>query len=96
MCTYRRLMGKPGTPFILGHGSQKSGVTGSRRDLLVQRDLLAAVLEHVERSVASGAGREETTALASLPGFPDHEPVGTFLTLGRCLEAVWREVTGQP
>lgn len=84
------------TLFVFGHGSERFGVTGNRRDLLIQRDLLAALLEHVERSVARGAGRKETTDLASLPGFPDHQAVGTFLTLGRCLEAVWREVTGQP
>ena len=34
--------------YIFGHGNPKFGVTGTHDDLLVMRDLLAALLEHVQ------------------------------------------------
>ncbi len=80
------------TRFIFGHGAPAFGVTGDRSDLLVQRDFFVALLEHVERSIAAGADRQETVSLKQLKGFPDHQPRGSLLTLENCLGAAWREL----
>lgn len=61
--------------YIYGHGHPKFGVTGTRGDLLVMRDLLAALIQHVEGGIKAGKTRDEITALDNLPGFPDfHVP----------------------
>ncbi len=66
--------------YIFGHGSAKSGVTGTRDDLLVMRDLLNALLDHVQKGLAAGRTKDEITALDNLPGFPDfHVPPPTRL-----------------
>lgn len=81
------------TVFIFGHGSNRHGVVGGRDDLLVERDFLTALLETVRKDVGAGKSREEITGRESLPGFPDHEPLGSWLTLSRVLETAWLEVT---
>jgi glyoxylase-like metal-dependent hydrolase (beta-lactamase superfamily II) len=61
--------------YIFGHGNPKFGVTGGRDDLLVMRDLLHALLGHVQQGLAAGKTKAEITALDNLPGFPDfHVP----------------------
>jgi len=66
--------------YIFGHGNPRFGVTGTREDLLVMRDLLAAMLDHVQKGLAAGRTRDQITALDNLPGFPDfHEPAPTRL-----------------
>jgi len=61
--------------FIFGHGSAKFGVTGGRDDLLVMRDLLAALIAHVEAGIKAGRDKSAICALDNLPGFPDfHVP----------------------
>jgi cyclase len=61
--------------YIFGHGNPKFGVTGTRDDLLVMRDLLNALLERVQAGVKAGKSKAEITALDNLPGFPDfHVP----------------------
>jgi len=66
--------------YVFGHGSPKFGVTGTRDDLLVMRDLLGALLEHVQQGLKTGRPRSEIIALDNLPGFPDfHVPPPTRL-----------------
>jgi glyoxylase-like metal-dependent hydrolase (beta-lactamase superfamily II) len=66
--------------YIFGHGNPKFGVTGTRDDLLVMRDLLSALLEHVRQGLAAGRTKNEIVALDNLPGFPDfHVPPPTRL-----------------
>ena len=61
--------------YIFGHGSTKFGVTGTRDDLLVMRDLLGALLDRVQHGIAAGQSKEQIVALDNLPGFPDfHVP----------------------
>ncbi len=61
--------------YLFGHGNPRFGVTGTRADLLVMRDLLAAMLERVQQGITAGRTRDEITALDNLPGFPDfHVP----------------------
>jgi len=81
------------TVFIFGHGDPRFGITGNRRDLLVQRDFLAALLEHVEKGLAAGKSREEIVKPERLAAFPDHTSPGRSLTLPRCLEAAFEELT---
>lgn len=57
--------------FIFGHANPKFGVTGGPADLRAMRDYLTALLDHVQREIASGKSREEIVRLDNLPGFPD-------------------------
>ena len=50
----------------------KFGVSGTRDDLLVMRDLLSALLEHVQKGIAAGQPKDQIAALDNLPGFPDY------------------------
>jgi len=78
--------------FIFGHGNPKFGVTGVRGDLLVMRDFLGAVLEHVQKDVAAGRDKPTVVALENFPGFPDfHAPLPN--RLGMVLGAAFDELT---
>jgi cyclase len=81
------------TLYVFGHGNPAFGVTGGRPDVLVQRDFLAALLDVAHRGVAAGWSREESSALASLPGFPDHVALGASLTLAAALRVAWDEAS---
>lgn len=59
------------TAFIFGHGNPAHGITGTRADLLVMRDFLTALSEHVQRGIAGGTPLE-TLAVPRLPGFEEH------------------------
>ncbi|MDB6092543.1 MAG: beta-lactamase domain protein [Verrucomicrobia bacterium] len=61
--------------YVCGHGSTKFGVTTTRDDLLVFRDYFSAVLEYVQKEIATGKSKAEIVTLENLPGFPDfHAP----------------------
>jgi glyoxylase-like metal-dependent hydrolase (beta-lactamase superfamily II) len=78
--------------YIFGHGNSRFGVTGTRDDLLVMRDLLSALLERVEKGLAAGQTKDQITALENLPGFPDfHVPAPNRLT--DILGTVYAELT---
>jgi len=80
--------------YLFGHGNPKFGVTGTRDDLLVMRDLLTAMLDHVQTGIAAGRTREQVTTLDNLPGFPDfHVPAPTRLP--GILGAVYDELTAK-
>jgi glyoxylase-like metal-dependent hydrolase (beta-lactamase superfamily II) len=80
--------------YIFGHGSAQFGVTGTRDDLLVLRDLFSALLDHVQKGLAAGKSREEITALDNLPGFPDfHAPLPNRLAGN--LGVVYDELTAK-
>jgi cyclase len=83
------------TLYVFGHGNPAFGVTGSRADVLVQRDFLSTILDIAQRGVAAGRSREETSALTSLPGFQEHVALGASLTLAASLGVAWDEVSGQ-
>ncbi|GAB5536585.1 MAG: MBL fold metallo-hydrolase [Rubricoccaceae bacterium] len=59
------------TLFLFGHGKEGFGVKGTRADLLVQRDLLTALNEHVANGLAAGQSEDEI-AVDVLPAFPEH------------------------
>ena len=80
--------------YVFGHGNPKFGVTGTRDDLLVMRDLLNAMLEHVQQGIAAGRTKDQITALDNLPGFPDfHVPAPNRLP--GILGTVYDELTAK-
>jgi cyclase len=79
------------TIYIFGHAAPSVAVTGTAGDVALQRDLLTAVMEHVSRAVAQGRSREETTAVATLPGFAEHRALVDWLTLALTVGVAWDE-----
>lgn len=80
--------------YIFGHGSTKFGVTGTRDDLLVMRDLLDAMLHHVQKGLDAGQTKDQIVALDNLPGFPDfHVPAPNRLP--GILGTVYDELTAK-
>jgi cyclase len=81
--------------FLHGHGNPKFGVRGERGDLLVLRDYLTGLLEHVQREVKAGRTKDEIVRLENLPGFPDfHAPAPNRLALN--LSVAFDELTSGP
>jgi glyoxylase-like metal-dependent hydrolase (beta-lactamase superfamily II) len=80
------------TIFIHGHGNPEFGITGSRADLLVMRDFLAALNEYVRKQRQQGASLAEMKETEVLGGFSDFN-FDWALSLGNCIEAVYREQT---
>ncbi len=83
----------PDAIYIFGHGNSRFGVVGGRADLLVERDFLNALLETVQKDRQAGKSKEGCMNRERVPGFPDHEPLGSWLTTARVLETAWLEVT---
>ena len=76
------------TLFLFGHGKEGFGVKGTRDDLLVQRDLLTALNEHVAAGLAAGQS-EDDIAVDVLPAFPEHTTEQR--TIARSIQAVIQE-----
>jgi hypothetical protein len=80
--------------YIFGHGSSKFGVTGTRDDLLVMRDLLSAMLGYVQTGIDAGKPKVQIAALDNLPGFPDfHVPAPNRLP--SILGTIYDELTAK-
>ncbi len=80
--------------YLFGHGSTKFGVSGTRDDLLVMRDLLTALMDCVQKGIAAGRTKDQIAALDNLPGFPDfHMPPPNRLP--GILGTVYDELTAQ-
>jgi len=78
--------------YIFGHGNPKFGVTGQRGDLLVLRDYLGLLLEHVQAQIAAGKNKAEISTMENFPGFPDfHQPLPN--RLGSNLGTAYDELT---
>lgn len=61
--------------YLFGHGGPRYGVVGTRADLLILRDYLEGLLDHVRRQIAAGTPKEALMKLDQLPGFTDfHQP----------------------
>jgi len=77
------------TIYIYGHAQQGFEVTGRTPDLMVQRDYLTALLNHVRAEIKSGKSRQAiVTSTEPLKGFPDHGPM-----VQRVLDAAYEELT---
>jgi cyclase len=83
------------TLFVFGHGNPRFGVTGSRGDVRVQQDFLAAVLDEARRAVADGRSRDELGEMEPLPGFGDFVPIGARLTLGFAVQVAYDELSAE-
>lgn len=60
------------TIFIFGHGAESFGVTGSNKDLAVQRDYLEWVWEITEKGIAAGKTAEQIAEPGLPEAFSDH------------------------
>jgi len=81
------------TTLIHGHGNPEYGVTGDRSDLLVMRDFLSALNEYVAQQRQAGASLDEMQEIEVLDGFEAFN-FDWGLSLADCIEAVYREQTG--
>jgi cyclase len=81
------------TLYIFGHAAPGAPITGTRSDVLVQRDLLDAVLERARQAIAAGKSREEATAIDRLAEFPDHTPLSQRLNAGLAIGAAFDELS---
>jgi cyclase len=81
------------TLYVFGHGRDGFGVTGDRKDLLVQRDYLSALLDTVRKGLAAGQTKDEVTKIGAIPGFPDHAEMGNILRLSANLDVAYDELT---
>ncbi|MSU72747.1 MAG: hypothetical protein EXS43_10450 [Opitutus sp.] len=80
--------------YVCGHGHPKFGVTPRPADLLVFRDYLAALLDHVQKRISAGDPKEKIVAFKNLPGFPDyHLPVGPANRMPMNLSVAYDELT---
>lgn len=57
--------------YVFGHCGAKFSPSGRREELLVFRDYLSALLEHVQAQIAAGKSKEEISTLENFPGFTD-------------------------
>jgi glyoxylase-like metal-dependent hydrolase (beta-lactamase superfamily II) len=80
------------TILIHGHGNPEYGITGGREDLLVMRDFLTALNEYVTQQRQAGASLQEMKQKSVLEGFEAFN-FDWSLSLGACIEAVYREQT---
>lgn len=81
------------TIFIHGHANPAFGPTGSHEDLLVMRDFLTALNEYVQQQRQAGASLDEMKQKQVMKGFEAFD-FDWALSLGACIEAVYREQTG--
>jgi glyoxylase-like metal-dependent hydrolase (beta-lactamase superfamily II) len=78
--------------YIFGHANPKFSVTGSNKELLVFRDYLSGLLDHVQKRIKAGEPKEKIVALENLPGFEDyHLPLPN--RLGGNLGVAYDELT---
>jgi len=80
------------TIVIHGHGNPEYGITGGREDVLVMRDILTALNEYVTQQRQAGASLQEMKQESMLEGFEAFD-FDWALSLGACIEAVYREQT---
>jgi cyclase len=62
--------------YIFGHAKPGFPVVGTKGDLLLQRDFLSALFDHVRGEIKAGKSRDAiVSATDQLKGFPDHGPL---------------------
>jgi cyclase len=83
------------TIYVFGHAKDGVGASGTGADLRAMRDYLSAVLDLVQKRVASGQSRDEIVAIASLPTFEEYQSVPPRGTLATILGAAYDELSGK-
>ena len=62
--------------YIFGHAKPGFPVVGTKDDLLLQRDFLSALVDHVRGEIKAGKPRDAiVSAAGELKGFPEHGPL---------------------
>jgi glyoxylase-like metal-dependent hydrolase (beta-lactamase superfamily II) len=62
--------------YIFGHAKPGFPVVGTKDDLLLQRDFLSALVDHVRGEIKAGKSRDAiVSAVGELKGFPEHGPL---------------------
>ena len=80
--------------YMFGHANPKFSVIGSNRDLLVFRDYLSGLLDHVQKKIKAGEPKDRIVTLDNLPGFDDfHVPPGPQNRLPGNLSVAYDELT---
>jgi cyclase len=78
--------------YIFGHAKQGLAPTGTQADVLLQRDFLTALLEHVKGEIKAGKTKDVIVKAApEFKAFPEHGAVTE-----RVLTAAYDEITGVP
>jgi glyoxylase-like metal-dependent hydrolase (beta-lactamase superfamily II) len=77
------------TIYIFGHSKAGERVTGSRADLMAERDYFTAMLDFVQKGLAAGKSQDEIVKAKAIPGFESWE--GTPVAL----EAAYAELTSR-
>jgi glyoxylase-like metal-dependent hydrolase (beta-lactamase superfamily II) len=78
--------------YIFGHGKPDFGVTGGTQDIIVMRNYLTALVEHVEQGLEQDKSKEEITNVKVLDGFEEFL-YADFWTLPDNLNVVYKELT---
>ncbi|MDZ7689862.1 MAG: hypothetical protein U5K69_01685 [Balneolaceae bacterium] len=78
--------------FIFGHGNPDFGVAGSKEDVMVMRNYLSAMVEHVESGLEAGRSKEEIINKNQMDDFPQFQ-YADWWTLSQNLEVVYAEAT---
>jgi cyclase len=86
----------PDTVYVFGHGKPGLGMTGTRADILHQRDFLSAALDAAASAIARGQSRDEAATRDRLPGFEDYEQLVDWLDLPLVLGTAYQELTEDP
>jgi cyclase len=81
------------TLYVFGHVGVGAPVTGSRAEVLLQRDLLSGALDIAQRAMSAGRSREEVVAIDAIPGFPDHTSISARLNAGATIGAAYDELS---
>lgn len=76
--------------YIFGHGKEEFGVTGSKEDVLVMRDYLSALVDHVAKGIETGESKEEIIDKKQMEAFPQFM-YADWWTLSQNLEVVYQE-----
>jgi glyoxylase-like metal-dependent hydrolase (beta-lactamase superfamily II) len=81
------------TIFIYGHGNPDAGITGTREDLLLFRDFLGAVRDHVQAGIRDGKSAEDL-AVDRLPGFESFYHPDRPDGVSRTISMIFSELSG--
>ena len=67
---------RPNLRYIFGQAKAGFPVVGTKDDLLLQRDFLSALINHVRGEIKAGKSRDAiVSAAGELKGFPEHDPL---------------------
>jgi cyclase len=76
---------------IFGHGSQKHGITGTRKDVQAMRDYFRRALDHVRKGMEAGDEKEKIVS-AELKGFEEYESPGARMSLSGTLARTYEDL----